>query len=62
MTRTAATAMLMIQRIQSMPRRLNTDRCGEVEADEHATDPADDGKPERNVVGPPARRTCPAGR
>src|SRR5215216_5026458 len=31
-------------------RRLNTERCGEVVADEHAPDPADNGEPERNVV------------
>src|SRR5215207_735389 len=31
-------------------RRLNTQRCGEVVADEHAADPADNRKPERNVV------------
>src|SRR5215211_2995608 len=31
-------------------RRLNTERCGEVVADEHAADPADNGEPERNVV------------
>src|SRR5215213_7524721 len=31
-------------------RRLNTERCGEVVADEHSADPADNRKPERNVV------------
>src|ERR671913_1721825 len=36
-------------------RRLNTERCGEVVADEHATDPADNGEPERNVVAVPRR-------
>src|SRR5215218_3279295 len=30
--------------------RLNTEGCGEVVADEHAADPADNGEPERNVV------------
>src|SRR5512132_1635483 len=28
----------------------NTERCGEVVADEHSADPADNGEPERNVV------------
>src|SRR5215207_8883199 len=36
-------------------RRLNTQRCGEVVADEHAADPADNRKPERNVVAVPRR-------
>src|SRR5215207_8992472 len=31
-------------------RRLNPERCGEVVADEHAADPADNGQPEWNVV------------
>ena len=31
-------------------RRLNTERCGEVVADEHSADPADNGEPERDVV------------
>src|SRR5918994_171976 len=31
-------------------RRLNTERCGQVVADEHAADPADNSEPERNVV------------
>src|SRR5215211_4442796 len=31
-------------------RRLNPERCGEVVADEHPADPAEDGEPERNVV------------
>src|SRR5215216_1776412 len=31
-------------------RRLNTEGCGQVVADEHAADPADNGEPERNVV------------
>src|SRR5215216_7946680 len=31
-------------------RRLNTQRCGEVVADEYPDDPADNGEPERNVV------------
>src|SRR5215207_10919205 len=31
-------------------RRVNTERCGEVVADEHATDPADNSEPERDVV------------
>src|SRR5215216_2835567 len=31
-------------------RGLNTERCGEVVADEHSADPADNGEPERNVV------------
>src|SRR5215207_6378155 len=31
-------------------RRLNTDRCGEVVADEHDADPADNGEPDRDVV------------
>jgi len=31
-------------------RRLNTERCGDVVADEHSADPAENSKPERNVV------------
>src|SRR5215218_4236261 len=31
-------------------RRLNTQRCGQVVADEHAADPTDNGEPDRNVV------------
>src|SRR3712207_4879215 len=31
-------------------RRLNTEPCGQVVADEHAADPADNREPERNVV------------
>src|SRR5215218_10044713 len=31
-------------------RRRNPERCGEVVADEHAADPADNGEPERDVV------------
>src|SRR5829696_633190 len=31
-------------------RRLNPERCGQVVADEHPADPADNRQPERNVV------------
>jgi hypothetical protein len=55
MTRITATMMLMIHRVQSMPRRLNTEGCGDVVADEHAADPADHRQPEGNVVPVPRR-------
>jgi hypothetical protein len=46
MTRTAATTMLMIHRVQSMPRVASTP----------SADPADNGEPERNVVAVPRRK------
>ena len=42
--------MLMIHRISRCARRVNTQRCGEGVADEHAADPADNSEPERDVV------------